>query len=72
MLFERSLIADTKGESIFHTVKEYFKKKNIPVRNIMSIAIDEALSITGCLHEFIALLKEKVSGILSIHSVIHK
>ncbi|KFM61507.1 hypothetical protein X975_13235, partial [Stegodyphus mimosarum] len=33
MLFEKSLIADTKSESIFNTVKDYFKEKNIPLAN---------------------------------------
>ncbi|VVC42718.1 Hypothetical protein CINCED_3A003924, partial [Cinara cedri] len=42
MLFARTLIADTKGESIFNTVKYYFKEKNIPLVNIMSVATDGA------------------------------
>lgn len=34
MLFARSLITHTKGESIFNTVKRYFKEKNITFKKI--------------------------------------
>jgi len=72
MLFARTLIADTKGESIFNTVKDYFKEKNIPLVNIMSIATDGAPAMVGRHRGFIAFLKKEVPGILAVHCVIHR
>ncbi|CAH2000436.1 unnamed protein product [Acanthoscelides obtectus] len=36
LLFARTLIADTKDESIFHVLKDYFIEKAIPLSNIIS------------------------------------
>lgn len=72
MLFARSLIADTKGESIFNTIKDYFKEKNIPLANIMSVATDGAPAMVGRHRGFIALLKREVPGISAVHCVIHR
>ncbi|KAE9523112.1 hypothetical protein AGLY_016499 [Aphis glycines] len=72
MLFARTLIADTKGESIFKTVKDYFKEKNIPLVNIMSVATDGAPAMVGRHRGFIAFLKKEVPGILAVHCVIHR
>ncbi|CAH2012364.1 unnamed protein product [Acanthoscelides obtectus] len=38
LLFARTLITDTKGESIFHVLKDYFIEKAIPLSNIISVA----------------------------------
>jgi len=62
MLYARTLIANTKGESIFNTVKDYFKEKNIFLVNIMSVATDGAPEIVGRHHGFIAFLKKEVPG----------
>ncbi|XP_025029902.1 protein ZBED8-like [Python bivittatus] len=72
MLFARSLIADTKDESIFNTVKDYFKEKNIPLANIMSVAIDGAPAMVSRHRGFITLLKKEVPGILAVHCMIHR
>ena len=71
MIFAKSLITDTKGESIFNAVKKYFKDKNISLENIMSVATDGAHGMTGCHRGFIAFLKE-VPNIIFIHYVIHR
>ncbi|CAH1965785.1 unnamed protein product [Acanthoscelides obtectus] len=42
LLFARTLITDTKGESIFHILKDYFIEKAIPLSNIISVATDGA------------------------------
>ncbi|CAH2000772.1 unnamed protein product [Acanthoscelides obtectus] len=42
LLFTRTLITDTKGESIFHVLKDYFIEKAIPLSNIISVATDGA------------------------------
>ncbi|CAH1970114.1 unnamed protein product [Acanthoscelides obtectus] len=46
LLFARSLITDTKGESIFHVLKDYFIEKAIPLSNI-SVATDGAPAMVG-------------------------
>ncbi|CAH2001697.1 unnamed protein product [Acanthoscelides obtectus] len=38
LLFARTLITDTKGESIFHVLKDYFIEKAIPLSNIYNIS----------------------------------
>ena len=63
MLFGKNLIADTNGESIFNAVNEYFKERNISLKNIMSVAADGAPATTGCHRGFIAFLKKEVPGI---------
>lgn len=68
MLFARTLIADTTGESIFNIVKE----KNIPLKNIISIATDGAPAMVGRHRGFIAILKKEIPDILAIHCVIHR
>ncbi|CAH1995431.1 unnamed protein product [Acanthoscelides obtectus] len=42
LLFARTLITDTKGEPIFHVLKDYFNEKAIPLSNIISVATDAA------------------------------
>ncbi|CAH1973658.1 unnamed protein product [Acanthoscelides obtectus] len=47
LLFARTLITDTKGESIFHVLKDYFFEKAIPLSNIISVATDGAPAMVG-------------------------
>ncbi|CAH1967221.1 unnamed protein product [Acanthoscelides obtectus] len=72
LLFARTLITDTKGESIFHVLKDYFIEKAIPLSNIISIASDRAPAMVGRYRGFISYLKQNVSGVLAIHCVIHR
>ncbi|CAH1996338.1 unnamed protein product [Acanthoscelides obtectus] len=46
LLFARTLITDTKGESIFHVLKDYFIEKATPLSNIISVATDGAPAMT--------------------------
>lgn len=39
------MITDTKGESIFHVLEEFFKEKEISLNNIMSVATDSAPNV---------------------------
>ncbi|GFY01965.1 SCAN domain-containing protein 3 [Trichonephila clavipes] len=48
MLFARTLTTDTKGESIFNVLKEYFIENSIPLSNIISVATDGAPAMVGC------------------------
>ncbi|XP_071043118.1 protein FAM200C-like [Parasteatoda tepidariorum] len=68
MLLARSLIVNIKGKSIFNTFKDYFKEKNIPLANIMSITTDRLLQWWVD----IALLKRKVPDVLAVHCMIHR
>ncbi|CAH1998414.1 unnamed protein product [Acanthoscelides obtectus] len=72
LLFARTLITDTKGESIFHVLKDYFIEKAIPLSNIISVATDGAPAMVGRYRGFISYLKQNVSGVLAIHYVIHR
>lgn len=72
MLFARTLIADTKSESILNTVKNYFKEKNIPLMIIMSVAIDGVPGMVGRHRGFIAFLKKEVPSIFAVHCVFHR
>ncbi|CAH1979558.1 unnamed protein product [Acanthoscelides obtectus] len=72
LLFARTLITDTKGESIFHVLKDYFIEKAIPLSNIISVATDGAPAMVGRYRGYISYLKQNVSGVLAIHCVIHR
>ncbi|CAH1968576.1 unnamed protein product [Acanthoscelides obtectus] len=72
LLFARTLITDTKGESIFHVLTDYFIEKAIPLSNIISVATDGAPAMVGRYRGFISYLKQNVSGVLAIHCVIHR
>ena len=72
MLFARSLIIDTKGLTIFNEVVTYFSECNIPLKNIIACATDDAPSMIGRYNGFIAHLKKAVPGIFCIHCIIHR
>ncbi|GFW87500.1 zinc finger MYM-type protein 6 [Trichonephila clavipes] len=72
MLFARILTTDTKGESIFNVLKEYFIENSIPLSNVISVATDGAPAMVGRYHGFIGHLKKCTGGVsntlLSINS----
>ncbi|GFS61768.1 zinc finger MYM-type protein 6 [Trichonephila clavipes] len=72
MLFARILTTDSKDESIFNVLKEYFIENSIPLSNIISVAIDGAPAMVGHYRGFIGHLKQNVLGVLAIHCVIHQ
>ncbi|XP_026579775.1 LOW QUALITY PROTEIN: zinc finger MYM-type protein 6-like [Pseudonaja textilis] len=72
LLFARQLNTDTKGESIFHVVEEFFKDKEIPLTNILACATDGAPSMTGRYRGCVAYLKKTVPNVFTIHCVIHR
>lgn len=61
LFFARTLTTDTKGESIFHVLKDYFIEK-----------ADGAPAMVGRYRGFISYLKQNVPGVLAIHCVIHR
>jgi len=72
MLFTRKLNVDTKGDTIFQELKEYFDQHKLPLRNILSCATDGASSMIGRYRGFISHLKKLVPNVLCIHCVIHR
>lgn len=72
LLFARTLETDTKGHSIFQTVEEFFKQKDIPIRNVVACATDGAASMIGRHRGFIAFLKKAVPNVVTIHCIIHR
>ena len=71
-LFAKELKTDTKGESIFNVVADYFNEKEIPLKNLVACATDGAPALTGRHKGFLALLKKEVPTILTVHCVIHR
>ncbi|XP_076324388.1 SCAN domain-containing protein 3-like [Tachypleus tridentatus] len=72
MPFARSLVTDTKGETIFNEVVTYFQENNIPLKNIIACATDGTPSMTGRYKGFIAHLQKAVPEVFCIHCVIHR
>ncbi len=72
LLFAEELQTDTRGESIFTVVEQFFKEKNIPMSNIIACATDGAPALTGRYKGFLAFLKKAVPNVFTIHCVIHR
>lgn len=72
LLFARTLTTDTKGESIFNVLKDYFTEKAIPLTNIISAATDGAPAMVGGYRGFLSHLKQYVPGLFAIHCVIYR
>lgn len=72
LLFACLLETDTKGESIFHVVENFFLNENIPLTNIVACATDGAPSMVGRHKGFLAYLKNVVPNVLTVHCVIHR
>ena len=72
LLFAHLLETDTKGESVYRVVEDYFQKKSIPLTNIISCTTDGALSMVGRHRGFLSYLKKAVPKVLTVHCVIHR
>ena len=59
LLFALPLVSDTKGETVFNTVRDFFAKKGIPMQNIVACATDGAPSMVGCHRGFLAYLSKQ-------------
>ncbi|KFD47115.1 hypothetical protein M513_12025 [Trichuris suis] len=68
----KELETDTRGESIFQVVQEFFSEKGIPLQNIIAVATDGAPAMVRCHRRFISRLKKIVLNVLSIHCVLHR
>lgn len=72
LLFAKTLQTDTKGESIFNVLSDFFKDKSIPFTNIISVATDGAPAMVGRYRGFISHLKRFIPEVTAIHCVIHR
>ena len=63
---------DTKGESVFKVVQQFFLEKDIPLKNMISCATDGAPSMVGKYKGFLAFMKKELPNLLTIHCVIHR
>ena len=66
LLFARLLEIDTKGESVYRAVENYFQKISIPLTNIISGATDGAPSMVGRHRGFLCYLKKAVPKVLTV------
>ncbi|GBP39846.1 Acylamino-acid-releasing enzyme [Eumeta japonica] len=57
LLFAKTLKTDTKGESIFNVLSDFFKEKFIPYTNVISVATDGVPAVVGRYRGFISRLK---------------
>ena len=53
------LLTDTKGETIFNTVRDYLAEKDIPIQNIIACATDDTPPWLGVTEVFL-LFKNKL------------
>lgn len=73
LLFANNLVVDdTKGESIFITIKKYTQEKDISILNILSPGTDDDPAMTRHHKGFITHLKQVVPNILTIYCVLHR
>ena len=72
LLFAHLLETDTKGESVYRAVEDYFQKKSIQLTNIITCATDGAPSMVGRHRGFLSYLKKVVLKVLTVHCVIHR
>ncbi|GBP24943.1 SCAN domain-containing protein 3 [Eumeta japonica] len=72
LLFARTLETDTKDESIFNVLSNFYTEKSIPFTNIISVATDGVPAMVGRYRGFISHLKRIIPGLTAIHRVIHR
>ncbi|KFD62370.1 hypothetical protein M514_25493 [Trichuris suis] len=72
LLFAKELLTETKGESIFEVVNDFFKEKQIPFKKILAVATDGAPSMVGRYRGFVEYLKEVLPEVLPVHCVLHR
>ena len=71
MLFARRLETDTKGLTVYETLKDFLQQQRIPMNNIIACATDGAASMVGKYRGFAAFLK-KCPQVLTIHCIVHR
>ena len=72
MLFDRPLVTDTKGESNYKVVENFFQEREIPMYIIIACAADGAPAMVGRHRGFISYLKNVLYEVFAIHCVVHR
>ena len=72
MFFARPLMTDTKGESIFKVVDNFYLEKEIPLGYIIACATDVAPAMVDRHRGFIAYLKNAVPDVFAVYCVVHR
>jgi hypothetical protein len=71
-LFSTYLEGDSKRETIFRCIEEYFQEQNISLENIIAVATDGAPAMIGRYRGFATLLKQKVPHVVTVYCVLHR
>lgn len=59
------------ANNIFETFKTFLNKKNIPLKNIVGMASDNASVMTGCNNSFFSRLKAEIPGVVLLNCICH-
>lgn len=62
---------NSSAEKIFEIFKTFLDKNNIPIKNIVGMASDNASVMTGCNNSFFSRLKLEVPGVVLIKCICH-
>ncbi|KAK9687383.1 hypothetical protein QE152_g36477 [Popillia japonica] len=65
LLFAKALETETKGESTFNVLSDFFTEKSIPFTNVISVATDGAPAMAGRYRGFISHLKRIIPELTS-------
>lgn len=71
-LFAKYLETDTKGESIFKAIEQFFIEKRIPLNNLFALATDGARGMSGVNIGCWGLIKKRLPNIITVHCIIHR
>lgn len=62
---------DCSARKIFETFKNFLEDKNIPIKNIIGMACDNASVMTGCNNSFTTYLKLEVPDLITLNCICH-
>lgn len=63
--------ADCSASKIFDSFKNLLEQKEIPIKNIVGLACDNASVMVGCNNSFMTHLKSKVPGLITLNCICH-
>ena len=72
MLFAINLPADTREKTVFNAVEGFYEEKEIPMQDCIAVCSRRCRCNGWKYQEFIALMKNKIPGLIATHSVIHR
>ena len=72
MLFNKSLPEITGGKDILNHMMQYCNDKDIPLINLICIASDGAIAMTGRVKGFASRMKSVAPHISHVHCIVHR